>query len=124
MDLHFPHRYFPSTKYPSNISEKDVVLANNMMYSDPKFVSENNVSKLKRIYETELRFVDAMIGIIIRELNRLSILDKTSIIITSDHGEEFFEHGKIGHDPRLYDELIHIPLIIYSSKLKREKGKE
>ena len=122
MDLHFPHRYFPSTKYPSNISEKDVVLVN-MMYSNPKFVNEDNISKLKRIYEAELRFVDAMIGIIIRELNRLGIFDKTSIIITSDHGEEFFEHGKIGHDPRLYDELIHIPLIIYSSELKREKGK-
>ena len=120
MDLHTPHKYIQLIKHIDDITEKDVILVN-LMYSNPKFINKNNILKLKRIYESELRFVDAMIGIIIRQLNRLGIFKKTNIIITSDHGEEFLEHGKLGHDPRLYDELIHIPLIIYSPELDNVK---
>jgi len=42
----------------------------------------------------------------------MGILDHTLIIVTSDHGEEFFEHGSIRHTTSVYDELIKIPLIM------------
>ena len=38
------------------------------------------------------------------------MLDDTVVVVTSDHGEEFFEHGKKGHRNALYDESIRIPL--------------
>ncbi len=34
-------------------------------------------------------------------------------IITTDHGDEFGEHGSLSHDGKMYDELIHVPLIVY-----------
>jgi len=54
-------------------------------------------------------------------MKKWGILDNTVIIVTSDHGEELFEHGFIGHastslNAKLYDEIIHIPLIIWWPK--------
>jgi len=45
-------------------------------------------------------------------LRELEILDNTLLIITSDHGEEFGEHGLVGHELCIYDTLLHVPLII------------
>jgi len=46
------------------------------------------------------------------------VYDKSIIIITADHGEEFLEHGNYGHGKTLYDEVIRIPLIIHTPKSK------
>ncbi len=70
-------------------------------------------------YDGEIRWLDASIGKLIEQLKKKNILDETLIIITADHGEEFFEHSNWGHSSRnLFDELIHIPLIMrYPKKL-------
>ena len=49
---------------------------------------------------------------IIDVLRKNKIYDNTMIIITGDHGEAFGEHDSLGHGLQLYDEVIHIPLII------------
>lgn len=59
-----------------------------------------------------------LIGKLMSELKRLKINHKTIVIITADHGNEYYEHGNIGHGRLLYDESIHIPLIIYIPGLK------
>ncbi len=56
---------------------------------------------------------DKQIGRLIEELKRNSLLHKTIIIITADHGNGFGEHGQISHGEFLYDGLIHVPLIMY-----------
>jgi arylsulfatase A-like enzyme len=48
----------------------------------------------------------------------IGVLDDTLIVITADHGEEFKEHGDFGHNHKLYDELIHVPLIISNSSYR------
>jgi len=35
------------------------------------------------------------------------------VVITADHGEEFLDHGRLGHHPRLYDELLHVPFLVW-----------
>jgi choline-sulfatase len=50
---------------------------------------------------------------IVEKLKELRLLDKTVIIITSDHGEAFGEHSCFGHGFNVYDETIHVPLIFY-----------
>jgi len=61
------------------------------------------------LYDSEISYVDYHIGHLIYKLE----LDKSSlIIITSDHGEEFLDHGSLGHSHTLYQELIRVPLII------------
>ncbi|MDD5628925.1 MAG: sulfatase-like hydrolase/transferase, partial [Elusimicrobia bacterium] len=63
-------------------------------------------------YDGEIRYVDDHIGALLDELRDLRLLDKTLIILTSDHGEEFMDHGDLFHGPHLYDEILHAPLVV------------
>ncbi len=60
----------------------------------------------------ELAFVDAQLGRFFRGLKKLGLYDTSTIVLTSDHGEEFWDHGHFEHGHSLYDELIRLPLII------------
>jgi len=62
-------------------------------------------------YDFRIRFVDHAIESLFSALAK-DILDSSLTIITADHGEEFLDHGHFGHRPKLYDELIHVPLVI------------
>lgn len=79
------------------------------------------------LYDGEVRTVDDEIDQYLRKLDELGILDDTIVIISSDHGEELLERGNVGHSScslagSLYDEAIHVPLIIrYPRKLPRGK---
>ena len=59
-----------------------------------------------------------LIGKLMSELKRLKINNKTIVIITADHGNEYYEHGNFGHGRFLFDESIRVPLIIYIPGLK------
>ena len=64
-------------------------------------------------YSKALRLLDNKLEKVFNILDKRGILDNTLVIITSDHGEEFFEHGGYDHKPKPYDEIIRVPLIIY-----------
>ncbi len=72
------------------------------------------VEHLWGLYEGEIHFCDAKLGAMIAIMNELGMLDDTLIIITADHGEEFFDHGYVTHhfESALAEELIRIPLLI------------
>jgi arylsulfatase A-like enzyme len=63
-------------------------------------------------YDESLLYLDNHVGQLLRELDRRSILDSTVIIVTSDHGELFGEHGFVEHGKSLYRQETHVPLII------------
>jgi len=63
-------------------------------------------------YDGEIRWVDHNIGLVLEKLEELELRDRTIIVLTSDHGEEFFEHGDKGHQKTLYDEVVKIPLVL------------
>ncbi len=67
---------------------------------------------LKHAYLTCVSYVDAQIGRLVAELKRRGEYDDALIIVTADHGEEFWDHGGFDHGTSLYDELIHVPLIV------------
>lgn len=71
----------------------------------------NYLADLLNKYDYRIRFVDHAIEALFSRLDN-GILDSSLIIVTADHGEEFFDHGHLGHRPKLYDELIHVPLLI------------
>lgn len=78
-------------------------------------------------YDAEIRSMDDAFGKFLAYLKSKGLYDKAIIIVTSDHGEEFGEHGKMGwHSHTLYEELIHVPLLIkfpdQKFKGKRIKG--
>lgn len=68
----------------------------------------------KRIaYAGEVEYVDGELGKLLAELDKLGLRDHTLIVLTADHGEELGEYSSyFGHVKNLYDQLIHIPLIL------------
>jgi arylsulfatase A-like enzyme len=63
-------------------------------------------------YEASLAYLDWQIGLLLDDLESRHLLDSTLVIITSDHGEQFGEHGRKGHANSLYMQLLHVPLIV------------
>jgi len=73
---------------------------------------EADIRRIVAAYDGEVRGVDRMIGMFLDRLKRLGVLANCLVIITSDHGEEFGEHGGFDHVSTLYDEVLHVPLIV------------
>ncbi len=69
-------------------------------------------AQIMALYDGEIRCVDDQIGRLLSELRRLELYDNTLILVTSDHGEEFWDHGGTAHGHTLYEELLHVPLVI------------
>jgi hypothetical protein len=68
---------------------------------------------LRGRYRGEIRFVDEQLALLFAELARRGLLDRTLVIVTGDHGEEFGEHRWFGHGSQLYEESIHVPLLLH-----------
>lgn len=85
------------------------------------YLNSQDKKYIKSLYEGEIAYLDHHIGKVLSEIEKLGIEEKTIIILTSDHGEEFWEHGDFLHGQSLYDELINVPLIIKSPTLSRGK---
>lgn len=69
------------------------------------------------LYDGEIAFVDAQIGALVAELATLGLRERTWIAVTSDHGEEFLDHGGLGHGTSVYGELIRVPLVLAGPNL-------
>jgi len=67
---------------------------------------------LRRLYDAEVRSVDADLAWMFAELDDRGLLENAIVVVVADHGEELWDHGSIGHHHTLFDELIHIPLLI------------
>jgi choline-sulfatase len=70
-----------------------------------------DIEYLQGLYH-EIAFTDFHIGRVLERLKELGLSGRTLVILAADHGEEFMEHGWIGHTRTLYEELIRVPLII------------
>jgi arylsulfatase A-like enzyme len=68
--------------------------------------------RLVNLYDDEIYYNDYCLGQIVTHLKALDIYNDTLLIITSDHGEAFYEHNIYGHGYLPYDELIHVPMIM------------
>jgi uncharacterized protein (TIRG00374 family) len=76
-------------------------------HPDPSLAPE-----MQRLYEGEIRYLDQQLATLFEKLRRQGLYDDTLIIVTSDHGEEFHEHGGWWHGLTLYDEQVHVPLLV------------
>jgi arylsulfatase A-like enzyme len=88
-------------------------------------VAETRV--VRRAYEDGMRALDAQIGSLFVELERRGVLDRTVVVITSDHGESFGagqgdDHDPAGHGSSLYPEQSRIPLVVVSPRLAARGG--
>ncbi|MFC6722784.1 sulfatase [Halobacteriaceae archaeon SHR40] len=113
MDVHHP--YVPPEEYQlefrdSPISNRRSIKLRRKMLESPDDVTPEERQELIDLYDAEIRFTDHEIGRLVDEVKE-SWGEDAVVLITSDHGEEFYEHGQYSHNT-VHDEGIHIPLII------------
>jgi arylsulfatase A-like enzyme len=96
--------YIPPNKYSDLFRQRDGTE-----------VGEASPRPLREIvaYDQEIRFTDDRLQGFFGFLRERRLLDDTVIIVTADHGEEFFEHGEQGHGRNLFDEVTRVPLIVW-----------
>jgi arylsulfatase A-like enzyme len=70
------------------------------------------VDYIRALYDAEIRKTDAAFGRVLANLRRQGLAGETIVIVTSDHGEEFWEHGGTGHGWSLHQHQLRIPLIL------------
>jgi arylsulfatase A-like enzyme len=75
-------------------------------------LSPADVRQFERLYDGEIQYTDHNIGRLLDALDALELTDSTLVVFTSDHGEEFLEHGDLGHGRTVYGEQLRIPLIL------------
>lgn len=122
-DAHLP--YNPPRSYAAPYLDKAEALSKAQKVNKDPYVylsgkaqmSPEDFEILRSLYDGELLYLDEKINELYDALQRLKILDKTLLIITSDHGENIGDHGLMDHVFCLYDTLLHVPLIIRYPKV-------
>jgi arylsulfatase A-like enzyme len=112
IDVHWP--YDPPDGFIERFRETkpDVdYLARKVLRDEPPD-GPDETQKIIDLYDAELAYTDREVGRLFDELKKMNLYDRSLIILTGDHGESFYEHGRWQHVTSLYDEVIHIPLIV------------
>jgi len=105
MDVHSPYN-------SSSFVERMKAFRLDRKMRSGKDLSGYELRMLVKVYDDSIKYLDHEIGCFLNELERSGIsCDDTYIIFTSDHGEQFMEHGRVGHG-LVYDEVLHVPLVI------------
>jgi arylsulfatase A-like enzyme len=81
--------------------------------TDETAITDRDLAHIVAAYDAEIRSVDGAFGQLLAGLDELALHEDSLLIFTSDHGEEFGEHGVVGwHSHTLFDELLRVPLLI------------
>jgi len=121
MDVHEPH--VPPKGY-SSVSRKEMWELNRKISQNLGDIAKNDLERVVDLYDAEIKYVDYAIKSLLDWLEQEQILSDTFVIITADHGQQFMEHGGFGHGLFLYDELVHVPLIIVGPGIKNRVIRE
>jgi len=118
----FFHGYDPHTPYLTDPVDR---LALDLPDRTPRHAYRRLCKKARRArikpyldeYDGAIRRGDRYVGKLLAHLRELDLLDDAVIVLTSDHGEEFLEHGRCFHLTTLYREVLDVPLIIVAPGL-------
>ena len=103
-----PREYLPASIRPGMPVEVDPIKEEVLLRVPPRAEQR----WMRQLYDAEVRYVDDNIGRLLDALRELGIYDEALIMLTSDHGEEFWDHGGQGHGHSQYNELLLVPLIV------------
>jgi arylsulfatase A-like enzyme len=82
-------------------------------------MSDQARAQVEALYDAQLAYVDRHLGRLFEGLREAGLDEGTLLVILADHGEEFWEHGNVEHGHTLYEELLHIPLILAGGGIDR-----
>lgn len=77
-----------------------------------KDMSRRDLEHVIGLYDGEIAFTDERVGELLDAIDRLGLRATTLVVLVSDHGDAFFEHGRKGHRNDLHGEVLRIPLIL------------
>ena len=116
-DPHFP--YDPPPPFDPPAEDEDREPERPLTWTEMKrfafedyTIPPDQLERMIDLYDGEIAYTDAMIGRLVENLRSAGIYDRSTIVLTADHGEEFKEHGSMGHTRTLYDEILHVPLLV------------
>jgi len=113
---HYPYydeRSFLGGIYPGSERLAWYSLMGQLHFGNSKLeVEPEKMADMVFRYRQSIENIDRELGDLFQSLKREGLWDNSLIIITSDHGEEFLEHSSWGHGQSLYQELIHVPLLL------------
>ena len=110
---HDPYVYYPEYSYlrsPPQDLPRRVSLPWIMANQDR--LTDKQRRELVDLYDGQVNYIDRHVGRVLTELDRLRLTGRTLVILTSDHGEEFGQHGGFGHHSQMYQDELHVPLIM------------
>ncbi len=122
MDPHTP--YTPPAPYDTRFSKTSLRAAPGHPHSLETLRASPPSADLQALlvdsYDGEIAYTDAQIGVLLEDLRRRGALENTIVVVHSDHGEEFWEHGGFEHGHSLFDETLHVPLAFVAPGLVAE----
>lgn len=95
--------------YPHAVAAKRTVAAEFWRRANP--ADPADLRHLQDLYDACIRYTDAQLGSFLEAVARAGLEDETLVVLLSDHGEEFWEHGATKHNS-LFEEVLHVPLIL------------
>lgn len=119
MDAHWP--YSPPREFITRFGERPRDISSLLTRVENRAPPDSQVEidQIINLYDAEIAYLDQELGRFFDELKELKLYDNSLIILTADHGEAFYEHGYWDHarpwwndGPGLYEEIVHIPLIV------------
>ena len=111
--LHFAEG-MPSGRLESSFSKK-------LWWGLKRRLTVEEKAYAEALYDGGIRHTDEQLGRILGALEELGFLDTSIVVLTSDHGEQFWEHGTWRHGQQVYDHQILVPLILHLPPALREE---
>jgi len=102
----------------------DIAAVNGFIEMPMKPMPDALLPGAEALYDAEVASVDTAIGALFDGLRRRGVLDDAVVVLLADHGEEFKEHGLVGHHQSLYEEVIRVPLIIATTARPQGRSEE
>lgn len=114
MDVHVP--YYPPRRFRQEVGIDEIGDSKMVdlwlkLNTAPDSLTGADIGVLEKLYDATVRYVDYEVGMLLDGLASMGRRDPV-VAFTSDHGDEFRDHGGLTHSPQLYDELIHVPLVL------------
>jgi arylsulfatase A-like enzyme len=112
------HKFLPEGASDAEASELSAKIFNHMVFGLDYEFSRREMDIILAMYDAGIHNADRRMGELLDVLRKDGTLDNTLVIVTADHGELFDEHNMWGHDLALYNEVVHVPLVIrYPAKM-------
>lgn len=128
MNVHHP--YFPPRNFFERFSDRKYDVSEGLYFSSKAlngyYLSRNELNYLLDLYDASINYVDYAVAELISKMKGDKMLEDTILILTADHGEEFYDHGHFGHyghperarPMKLYNEMLHVPLVILAPEIR------